>query len=54
LLGDVLIALDGVTLTDTDDLQALLSGDRVGKAIPVTVIRGGSVQTLQVTVGTRS
>ncbi len=54
LLGDVLIALDGVTLTDTDDLQELLSGDRVGKTIPVTVLRGGTVQTLQVTVGTRS
>ena len=54
LLGDVLIALDGVTLSDTDDLQALLSGDRVGQAIPVTVLRGGGVQTLQVTVGTRA
>jgi S1-C subfamily serine protease len=54
LLGDVLIALDSVTLSDTDDLQALLSGDRVGQAIPVTVIRGGAVQTLQVTVGTRA
>ncbi len=54
LLGDVLVGLDGVALTDTDDLQELLSGDRVGKAIPVTVLRGGAVQLLQVTVGTRA
>lgn len=54
LLGDVLIALDGVTLTDPDDLLAFLSGDRVGTAVPITVLRGGAVQTVQVTVGTRS
>jgi S1-C subfamily serine protease len=54
LLGDVLLALDGVTLSATDDLPALLSGDRVGQAIPVTVLRGGGVQTLRVTVGARS
>lgn len=54
LLGDILVALDGQGLNDTDDLQALLSGDRVGKAVPVQVIRGGALQTLQVTIGQRS
>jgi S1-C subfamily serine protease len=53
LLGDVLVALDGQPVQDIDDLQALLSGDRVGRAVPVEVIRGGSLQTLQVTVGER-
>src|SRR3954453_3334587 len=53
ILGDILVALDGQTIQDSDDLQALLSGDRVGKEISVDVIRGGNLQTLKVTVGQR-
>jgi S1-C subfamily serine protease len=53
LIGDILVAFDGQTITDTDDLQALLVGERVGKASQVQVIRGGALQTLQVTVGQR-
>lgn len=53
LLGDVVVALDGQSVKDTDDLQALLTGDRVGRAVPVEVIRGGSLQTVNVTVGER-
>lgn len=53
LLGDVLVGLDGQAVTDVDDLQALLTGERVGKAVPVEVIRGGALQTLQITIGQR-
>ena len=53
MLGDILVALDGHTINDSEDLQILLTGDRVGKAIPVDVIRGNTLQTLQVTVGQR-
>lgn len=53
LLGDVLVGLDGQPVHDVDDLQTLLAGERVGKAVPVEVIRGGALQTLTVTVGTR-
>ena len=54
LLGDVVVSLDGQRLTVTDDLQVLLAGDRVGRAVPIEVIRGGALQTLQVTIGERS
>jgi len=54
LLGDILVALDGQTVRETDDLQALLTGDRVGQPVPVEVIRGGNLQTLQLTIGQRS
>lgn len=54
LLGDILVALDGQTVTDTDDLQALLAGDRVDTTVPVEVLRGGALQTVQVTIGRRS
>ena len=54
LLGDVLTAFDGHTLTDTDELQSLLAGERVGQAVPVQILRGGALITLTVTVGQRS
>ncbi len=54
MLGDILITLDKHPLNDAEDLRSLLTGDRVGKTIPLEVIRGGKLQTLQVTVGQRS
>jgi len=53
LLGDILVSLDSAPVTDTDELQSLLVGERVGKEVPVGVIRGGTLQTLSVTVGER-
>jgi len=53
MLGDILVALDGHAINDSEDLQVLLTGDRVDKAIPIDVIRGNTLQTLQVTVGQR-
>lgn len=53
LVGDILVGLDGNEVQDADDLQALLAGDRVGKAVPVAVIRGGVLQTVNVTIGER-
>jgi serine protease DegQ len=53
LLGDILVSLDATSVTDTDELQGLLTGDRVGREVPVGVVRGGELQTLRVTVGER-
>jgi S1-C subfamily serine protease len=53
LLGDVLISIDGRPVADTDDLQAHLSGDRVGATVPVEVIRGGTPHSLSLTIGQR-
>src|SRR3989440_3390731 len=53
MLGDILVALDGHAVTDSEDLKVLLTGDRVGKAILIDAIRGNALQTLQVTVGQR-
>jgi S1-C subfamily serine protease len=54
LLGDIMVALDGQPVLDTDDVQALLAGDRVGTTVAVLVVRGGALQTLQVQIGQRS
>jgi S1-C subfamily serine protease len=51
LLGDLLIALDGQPVEDAESLQALLVGERVGRSVPVEVIRGGTRTILLITVG---
>ena len=53
LLGDIVISLDGHAIHDAEDLQLLLTGERVGKAVPVEVIRGNVLQVLLVTIGQR-
>jgi S1-C subfamily serine protease len=53
LLGDILVALDGRPVGSAEDLQALLIGERVGRAVPVQVLRGGRLTVLEVTVGQR-
>lgn len=49
--GDVLTQLDGTPLRHVDELQAFLSGDKVGTSLPVQLLRGGAQQRLTVTVG---
>ena len=49
--GDVLISLDGVSLSQVDALQAVLSGDRVGKDVMAQVVRGGVVEQRSVVIG---
>ena len=40
LAGDVVIEFDGQPVRGIDDLHKLLTGERVGRQIPITVIRG--------------
>ena len=53
LVGDLILALDGQPITSPDDLLDLLTGDRVGKAATLRILRGGSATELAVTVGER-
>ncbi len=53
LLGDILVTLDGRAIKDSEDLQLLLTGERVGKAVPVEVIRGNVLKSLSITIGER-
>jgi len=54
LVGDVLVAFDGASVESTDDLVHLAGGDRIGRAVPLRVLRGLSVQDLTMTVAERS
>ena len=38
--GDILLGLDGVTITGADDLIRALTGDRIGKSVAIDVLRG--------------
>jgi S1-C subfamily serine protease len=41
LTGDMIVSLDGEPVTGSDDLMRLLTGERIGKAIEITVLRLG-------------
>jgi len=53
LIGDVLLALDGRAVEDSDDVQRALGTQSVGASLPVRVLRGGEPRTLTVTIGER-
>ena len=53
IVGDILATLDGQPVEDTDDLLMLLAGDRVGRPVPVTLVRGGELAEVEITVGER-
>lgn len=54
MLGDILVALDGKSVSDPFELLAALGPERVGRALEVRVLRGGELVTLSITVGRRS
>jgi S1-C subfamily serine protease len=53
LLGDIVLAIDGEAVAQVEQLQERLTGDRVGRAVPVRVVRGGEPREITVTVGER-
>lgn len=53
MVGDTLIGLAGEPVRDTEDLQALLTGERIGQATPLKVLRGGEPRELSLIVGER-
>lgn len=53
LLGDVLIALNGVPLHDAEDLQSLMGPDSVGATMTAQLIRAGQRIDVPVTIGQR-
>jgi S1-C subfamily serine protease len=54
LVGDVLLEFDGHAVESPEELLDLLLGDRVGRAVPLKVLRGGVVAEFTVAVGERT
>ena len=52
-VGDVLAALEGQPVEDTDDVQAHLGAENVGKAIEAAIVRGGVDVKVAITPGER-
>jgi serine protease DegQ len=53
LVGDVIVSFDGQAVEEPQALVTLLRGDRVGKPVTLTVLRGVKAQDVAVTVGER-
>jgi S1-C subfamily serine protease len=53
MVGDILLAFDGRDVPMPQDLLVVLTGESVGRAVPVRLLRGGEVRELTVTIGER-
>jgi S1-C subfamily serine protease len=53
MLGDVILAIAGDQVSQVEQLQERLTGDRVGASVPVRIVRGGEPREIAVTVGER-
>jgi S1-C subfamily serine protease len=53
LFGDIIVSLEGTTVVSIRDLQPFLEPESVGKPVAVSIIRGGQLVELNVTVGER-
>ena len=53
LIGDVLVAMGGNPIRDTDDLLTALAPERIGALTKLTVLRGGDPTELTVQLGAR-
>jgi S1-C subfamily serine protease len=53
LLGDILVALDGLPVSEPTDVLAALGPDRVGRPISASLLRAGQPTDLTITVGSR-
>ncbi|MFN2387490.1 MAG: S1C family serine protease [Thermoanaerobaculia bacterium] len=54
ILGDVLVSLGGARVQSVADLVPLLDEERVGEEMPLEVLRGGDLRSLQIAVGDRA
>lgn len=51
LIGDILIAINNNSISDTGDIQAMLGSENVGKTLNVQIIRGGVLVEVALIIG---
>jgi S1-C subfamily serine protease len=54
LSRDIVVSLDGVSVTGIDDMIRLLNGERIGQAVDLRVLRGVELLTLSIEPTERS
>ncbi len=52
-LGDVLVTLEGEPVADTDDVQTVLNRSQIGQAIRASILRGGELRDVTLTLAER-
>jgi S1-C subfamily serine protease len=53
MVGDILVAIEGQTIADHDELMVHLSGESVGKPLSIQLLRGGKLVNISIVVGER-
>jgi len=53
MVGDILVSIAGEPVEHHDELFSRLSGDVVGKAVAIEILRGGKVESIKVEIGER-
>jgi S1-C subfamily serine protease len=53
LIGDILVSLEGKPVTHLGNVQSLLSSENIGKMVAAKIVRGGTVQNLNIVVSER-
>jgi S1-C subfamily serine protease len=52
-VGDIILTLDGISVTGADDLIRLLDAQRIGRTVAVSVLRAGKIERVEVTLTER-
>jgi S1-C subfamily serine protease len=52
-IGDVIVSFDGTAIHEPEELLMRLRGNKIGQAVPLHVLRGGTAQEIAVTIGER-
>src|SRR5256885_232812 len=53
IIGDVIVSVAGHAIAEPEDLMAVLRPDRVGRAVTLSILRGGEPRDLEVIVRER-
>jgi S1-C subfamily serine protease len=53
LIGDILVALDGTPVGNTNDVQSFLGSQSVGQTLTAQIVRGGELVEIAIAVGER-
>ena len=53
MIGDILLAMEGKVIEDTNSLMAHLDAGSVGQTLTLEILRGGHLQTASLVVGAR-
>ncbi len=51
--GDIVVTFDSLKVTHLEELLGMLNGERVGRPVPVQIVRGGQLHEVTITVGER-